>query len=87
MLYHHSHHKKAPRLGCFFVVRMKPESTNQHASPPGSYIKCACGTLSASSNPAPGMRSVSGRGKRGPHKVARPCGERRMHRSGEDCPK
>ena len=37
--YQHSHHKKAPRLGCFFVVRMKPESTNQHASPPGSYIK------------------------------------------------
>ena len=27
------------------------------------------------------------KGKRGPHKVARPCGERRMHRSGEDCPK
>ena len=26
------------------------------------YIKCACGSLSASSNPAPGIRSVSGRG-------------------------
>ena len=32
------------------------------------------------------MRSVSGRGKWGPRKVARPCGERRAHRSGEGCP-
>ena len=28
----------------------------------GTKLKCACGSLSASSNPAPGMRSVSGRG-------------------------
>ena len=27
----------------------------------GTKLKCACGSLSASSNPAPGMRSVSGR--------------------------
>ena len=30
---------------------------------------------------------LSGRGKWGPRKVARPCGERRMHCSGEGCPK
>ena len=37
--------------------------------------------------PDPGGRSPSGRGKWGPRKVARPCGERRMHCSGEGCPK
>ena len=37
--------------------------------------------------PDPGGRRPSGRGKWGPRKVARPCGERRTHRSGEGCPK
>ena len=37
--------------------------------------------------PDPGGRRPSGRGKWGPRKVARPCGERRMHCSGEGCPK
>ena len=37
--------------------------------------------------PDPGVRSASGRGKWGSRKVARPCGERRMHCSGEGCPK
>ena len=37
--------------------------------------------------PDPGGRRPSGRGKWGPHKVVRPCGERRMHCSGEGCPK
>ena len=37
--------------------------------------------------PDPGGRRPSGRGKWGPRKVARPCGERRMHRSEEGCPK
>ena len=36
---------------------------------------------------APGGHRPSGRGKWGPRKVARPCGERRMHCSGEGCPK
>ena len=37
--------------------------------------------------PDPGGCRPSGRGKWGPRKVARPCGERRMHCSGEGCPK
>ena len=37
--------------------------------------------------PDPGSCRPSGRGKWGPRKVARPCGERRMHCSGEGCPK
>ena len=37
--------------------------------------------------PDPGGHRPSGRGKWGPRKVARPCGERRTHRSGEGCPK
>ena len=37
--------------------------------------------------PDPGGYRPSGRGKWGPRKVARPCGERRMHCSGEGCPK
>ena len=35
--------------------------------------------------PDPGGCRPSGRGKWGPRKVARPCGERRMHCSGEGC--
>ena len=37
--------------------------------------------------PDPGGLRPSRRGKWGPRKVARPCGERRMHCSGEGCPK
>ena len=37
--------------------------------------------------PDPGGCRPSGRGKWGPRKVARPCGERRMYCSGEGCPK
>ena len=37
--------------------------------------------------PDPGGCRPSGRGYWGPRKVARPCGERRMHCSGEGCPK
>ncbi len=35
---------------------------------------------------ASGRQSRSERANRGPRKVARPCGERRTHRSGEGCP-
>ena len=50
------------------IVRTAPQIRSQGAC--GAFyfgfcrdrIKCACGSLSASSNPAPGIRSVSGRG-------------------------
>ena len=67
-------------------VAESPEGNGLHAYPAGGYFSVKkSNQKSLGEDPETPTRRYTPY-NRGPRKVVRPCGERRMHRSGEGCP-